>query len=114
MSLRRRARHVVTENERVNKSVAAMKAGNVKKLGELFFESHRSMKEDFLISLPEIDLLVELFKNQPGAFGARMIGAGFGGSVVAIVDKSMGHKIAESVVKDYQSRTPHQATILVS
>jgi galactokinase len=114
MTLRRRARHVVTEAERVNQSIAALKAGNLKKLGEIFYESHLSMKEDFLISLPEIDSLVELFKAEPGTYGARMTGSGFGGSVVAITEKGQGRKIAETVVDAYRTRTPQPAQILVS
>lgn len=113
MSLRKRARHVVTENERVQKSVAALKAGNPRKLGELFYESHRSMKEDFLISLPEIDLLVELFKAEFGTYGARMTSAGFGGSVVAVTEKGLGRKITDAVIAAYQVKTPHQAVVLL-
>ncbi|HEY0248051.1 MAG TPA: galactokinase [Gryllotalpicola sp.] len=79
----RRARHVVTEDQRVLDTVAALRDGDQQKVGDLMFASHRSMRDDFEISTPELDLAVEIALNY-GAIGARMTGGGFGGSAIAL------------------------------
>lgn len=111
--LKKRARHVVTENERVNQAVAALRSENIKELGRIFYESHESMKNDYEISIPEIDLLVQLFKSQPSTFGARLTGRGFGGSVVAMTEKGTGAQVARSVAEEYEARSGWHPTILV-
>jgi galactokinase len=80
----RRLRHVVTENQRVLDAVAALRANDHAALGELVDASHRSMRDDFEISTPELDLAVELAREN-GALGARMTGGGFGGAAIALV-----------------------------
>jgi galactokinase len=82
--LRRRARHVVTEITRVERSVSAIEAGDWPRLGRLFAESHLSMRDDFEISSPELDLVVST-AVEAGAVGARMTGGGFGGSAISLV-----------------------------
>ncbi len=82
--LRRRARHIVTENARVAEAVAAIGERDWTRLGELFDASHRSMRDDFEISCPELDLVVGTAR-EAGALGARMTGGGFGGSAIALV-----------------------------
>jgi galactokinase len=77
------ARHVVTENERVHATAAALGAGDSERAGRLFAESHASLRDDFRVSIPELDILVDELERA-GAYGARLTGAGFGGSVVAI------------------------------
>ena len=111
--LRRRARHVITENERVHQAVAALRAQDLSRLGQLFYQSHTSMKEDYEVSIPAIDLLVDLCRQQPGTFGARLTGGGFGGSIVAITEKGKGQAIADAVTKLYSQKSGHTATILV-
>ncbi|MBC8077695.1 MAG: galactokinase [Chloroflexales bacterium] len=81
----RRARHVVSENARVLASVAALDSGDIERFGALMAESHRSMRDDYEISVPEIDTLVDLARKQPGCYGARLTGGGFGGSTVNLV-----------------------------
>ena len=83
-TLFRRVRHVVTENQRVLDTVAALREHGPGAIGELLDASHRSMRDDFEISTPELDLAVET-ANANGAIGARMTGGGFGGAVVALV-----------------------------
>lgn len=112
-TLKRRARHVVTENERVHQAVKALRNGDVKRLGELFFESHKSMAEDYLVSIPEIDTMVAICKQHPDVFGARLTGGGFGGSIVAIAKPGTGAQVAKAVVETYKAKTGHDATILV-
>ena len=80
----RRLRHVVTENQRVLDAVAALRAGDPAQLGALFDASHVSMRDDFEISTPELDLAVEIAQAN-GALGARMTGGGFGGAAIALV-----------------------------
>jgi galactokinase len=79
----RRVRHVVTENQRVLDAVGALKSGRPANLGELLDASHRSLRDDFEVSTPELDLAVEL-AVEAGALGARMTGGGFGGSAIAL------------------------------
>jgi len=84
--LRRRARHVVTENERVRAFATALAAGDLPLAGRLMRESHASLAEDFEVSLPSIDRLVERIGETPGVFGVRMTGGGFGGCLVALTE----------------------------
>ena len=82
--LRRRVRHVVTENDRVSATVELLRAGRVGGIGELLTASHRSLRDDYEVSCPELDLAVES-ALAAGALGARMTGGGFGGSVIALL-----------------------------
>ena len=111
--INRRARHVVTENARVLEAVAAMKRGDLRKLGALFYASHVSQRDDFEVSVPEVDLLVELAQAEPGVHGARLTGGGFGGSIVALVERDAVRGVAERVAAGYRGRTGQQASILV-
>ena len=86
--LYRRAKHVITENARVRLSVKALKADNFKELGTLLFQSHESLRDDYEVSCPELDLLYETGRRFLGCLGARLVGAGFGGSGIAIVENS--------------------------
>ncbi|MDK8286736.1 MAG: galactokinase [Actinotignum sanguinis] len=80
----RRARHVITENARVTRAIGALSTGDFHSLGKLFNESHVSLRDDFEVSCPELDCVVETAR-QHGALGARMTGGGFGGSAIALV-----------------------------
>jgi galactokinase len=110
--LLKRARHVVSENARVFESVKAIKESDVTKLGKLFKESHASMRDDYDVSIPEIDLLVELCSKDPAVYGARLTGGGFGGSIVAITKKGESKAVAEKVLKAYHEQTKEKATVL--
>jgi galactokinase len=111
--LGRRARHVITENDRVLAAVDAMRAADLTRLGRLFLESHRSMRDDYEVSIPEIDVLVELAQNEAAVFGARLTGGGFGGSVVMLTRAGCGRSVAEAVVRAYGERAGQRAKILV-
>jgi galactokinase len=103
----RRLRHVVSENERVRKLVAVLEspAGvDLRRVGELMLAGHESLRDDFEVSLPELDLLVEL-AYEAGAVGARLTGGGFGGSVVALADEGGADELAAAVVDGYRDRT---------
>ncbi|MGK3992693.1 galactokinase [Sorangium sp. So ce1024] len=111
--LDRRARHVVTENVRVLAAVAALRAGDLVRLGALFDASHRSMRDDFEVSVPAVDDLVESARAQPDVFGARLTGGGFGGAIVALVKRGSAAKVGRAVADAY-ARTPgRRATVLV-
>jgi galactokinase len=110
---RRRARHVITENERVCQAVDAMRSGELMKLGELFYASHASMRDDYVVSIPEIDLIVELARKEPEALGARLTGGGFGGSVVMLARAGTGRTVAERIALAYAKQTGKQPKILV-
>lgn len=111
--LMKRARHVVTENARVHAAVAAISAKDLKTLGKLFLESHKSMRDDYAVSIPEIDTLVDLCAKDADCFGARLTGGGFGGSIVAIAKKGQGPRISSQVVAEYKKATGQTATVLV-
>lgn len=86
-----RSRHVRTENERVRRAVAALRAGDVRALGAIAFESHDSLRHDFEVSVPGVDRIVDLVREggaAHGALGARMTGGGFGGNVVVFVERA--------------------------
>ncbi len=97
---RRRARHVVTENLRVRQAVAALQAGDARRFGELMVASHRSLKENFEVSTPALDRLVEL-ALAGGALGAKLTGAGFGGAVVALVPEESLEAFYPAVRRGY-------------
>jgi galactokinase len=82
--LHRRARHVVTENERVHTLAEALRRDDVAAAGALVVESHTSLRDDFAVSTPALDALVERLVATPGVYGARLTGAGFGGCAVAL------------------------------
>jgi galactokinase len=110
--LMKRARHVVSENQRVFQAVNAIKKRDLSLLGKLFLDSHRSMRDDYEVSIPGIDLLVELMMSEKDCLGARLTGGGFGGSIVAITQKNTGQMIAEKVARDYEKRTKIKASVL--
>ena len=112
-TLRRRVRHVVTENQRVLDAIAAMRAGDTALLGQLFHASHASMRDDYQVSIPEIDLLVDLARRDPRVFGARLTGGGFGGSIVALVQQGTGREVAGHIAREYCARSSQRATVLV-
>lgn len=99
--LRRRARHVVSENARVLEAVACLRTGDLERLGELLDASHASLRDDFEVSVPAVDRLVEIAQRDPDVFGARMTGGGFGGAIVAFARKGRGRTAAERIVDAY-------------
>jgi galactokinase len=103
------ARHVVSENARVGAFTEALRRDDVDALGPLLLASHASLRDDFQVSVPEVDALVEVCV-QHGALGARMTGGGFGGCVVALVPRSEATSIGEAVVQRYGAVTGLTAT----
>jgi len=108
-----RARHVVSENTRVLHAVEAISKGDMVAFGRLMVESHESMRDDFKISVPEIDFLVETALSHKDVYGARLTGGGFGGSMVGLCKKGQGRRIAEDLSQRFKEKMNQTATILV-
>jgi galactokinase len=98
----KRARHVVTENLRVLQAVDALEQGNLEQFGLLMNRSHDSLRDDYEVSCPELDLLVHLALEQPRVLGARMTGAGFGGCTVNLVRQDSAASFVEGVSGGYE------------
>jgi len=110
--VRRRARHVVTENARVLLAEAALNNGDLQTMARLMAESHASMRDDFQITVAPIDQLVDMIKSEIGeAGGVRMTGGGFGGCVVALVPEYLVAAVVARVNQDYPAASGLQADI---
>jgi len=101
----RRARHVITENERTLQAADAMKRGDATALGKLMNESHDSLRDDFEVTNNELNVIVDISRTNPGCLGARMTGAGFGGCAVALVEADRAREFVAAVKYAYQSLT---------
>lgn len=111
--LPRRVRHVVSENARVLAAARALRDGDLVGLGGLFDASHQSMRDDFEVSIPEIDLLVRLARRLAPVLGARLTGGGFGGSVIVLTPDETTARVAAEVASDYAAAVPHQPVIVL-
>jgi galactokinase len=109
----RRARHIITENQRVLDAIKAMQAGDIKTVGKLFNESHMSLRDDFEVTNEALNQIVESALEQEGCYGARMTGAGFGGCAVALVKKEKAQSFAEAVSTAYRQRSGLEASVYV-
>jgi galactokinase len=109
----RRVRHVITENARVTRAAAALRSGDVVTLGECMAASHRSLRDDFEVSTPELDLMVSIASRQPGVHGSRMTGGGFGGSTVNVVDTGKAPRLVEVIKREYSKETGVMPDVLV-
>jgi galactokinase len=105
--VRRRAAHIVGENERVFAAIDHLRAGEAAAFGALMSASHRSSRENFENSTPELDALVEIACAQPGVYGARLTGGGFGGAIVALVDSGRLDAVGRDVESIYHAHTGH-------
>jgi galactokinase len=105
----RRVRHVETENERVRATVAALERGEVRALGPIFAASHASLRDDYEVSTPTLDALVDAALGAE-AFAARMTGGGFGGCVVALADPSRADAVLATAVRGWRVRAADGAT----
>jgi galactokinase len=103
--IRRRCRHVVTENERTLEAAGALRSGNLAEMKRLMAESHRSLREDYEVSCLELDLMVQAASEVPGVAGARMTGGGFGGCTVNLVRREALDQFHKRVTLEYQRAT---------
>lgn len=109
----RRARHVIGEIQRTTEAATACEAGQWEQVGQLMYESHASLRDDYEVSCDELDVLVSLAEQlglEKGVFGSRMTGGGFGGCTVSLVKTEQAEAIAEAISKAYQEKTGIEAT----
>ncbi|RMG98448.1 MAG: galactokinase [Chloroflexi bacterium] len=109
--IRRRARHVITENVRTLNAVTAMRHNDAVTLGRLMDESHASLRDDFEVSSVALDTMVTIVRRQPGCLGARMTGAGFGGCAIALVWQEKANEIAEVVMEKYKAKMDRETAV---
>lgn len=103
-ALFRRARHVVTENARVDATCAALRAGDLAVAGACLRQGQASLRDDFAVSVPELDVLCELGDAQPGVFGSRLTGAGFGGCTLHLVEAAAAGEAARALAEGFERR----------
>ena len=106
--LLQRARHVVSENKRTVETANALERGDWASVGTMMNQSHASMKEDYEVSCPEIDVLVELAQSYKGVYGSRLTGGGFGGCTVTLVRKDCAQGLIDHLNKEYMAKTGKQ------
>jgi galactokinase len=108
-----RVRHVVTENARVLATVAALRGAAIADVGRLFTASHASQRDDYAVSCPEIDTLVELACADTRVFGARLTGGGFGGAIVMLTHTGARAEVVARIATAYAARTGLRARLIV-
>jgi galactokinase len=101
-AVRRRARHVVTENARTVEGAEYLAAGDLRSFGRLMNESHQSLRDDYEVSSPQLDLLVQTAQLVPGVFGSRLTGAGFGGCTVSLVAPDAVEAMIAAIFASYR------------
>jgi len=109
----KRIRHVVTENERVKMAASALQAADMAKLGDLMADSHRSLRDDYEVSTPELDLMLELARDQKDVYGARMTGGGFGGCTINLVHSARAGEVQQRLEQNYEAKTGLSPTIII-
>ncbi|MFL5962659.1 MAG: galactokinase [Gaiellaceae bacterium] len=108
-----RVRHVQTENQRVRDFASALERNDLAAAGSLLFESHASLRDDYEVSVAELDLLVELAR-EAGAYGARLLGGGFGGAILALTEVERAEELAAAVSTAYHEETGREGASLVA
>lgn len=111
--IRKRCRHVIHENERVVQSVAALKKHDLSEFGKLMYQSHMSLKNDYEVSCPELDAIVDICAEVDGVYGARMTGAGFGGAAICLVESSQTEEVVSRLQLEYPKSTNRKPSIQV-
>jgi galactokinase len=111
--LRRRCKHVVHENDRTLRAAQALREGDLHSFGRLMNESHTSLRDLYEVSCEELDLMAALAQSQPGCWGARMTGAGFGGCAVALVDMPAVDAFTHNVAAVYERQTQRTPVLYV-
>jgi galactokinase len=112
--VRKRCRHVITENARTLAAAEALERNDLRETGRLMFESHRSLRDDYEVSCPELDLSVEVARAVPGVYGARMTGGGFGGCTVNLVDEKAVRPLTDALAAGLEERFGRTPDIFTS
>jgi len=103
--IRRRSRHVISENHRVLQSVTALRKNDLSEFGKLMYQSHLSLKNDYEVSCPELDCVVDICAEEEGVYGARMTGAGFGGCAICLVNREFAGAVVRRLLIEYRQKT---------
>ena len=111
-TLLRRARHVVSENERTLRAAEVVRAGDAVAMGDLLNASHASLRDDYAVSGRELDAAIQIAQETPGIFGARMMGAGFGGSIIALARRGAQPALHARLSEEYPRRTGRTGRVL--
>jgi galactokinase len=101
--VKKRALHVVSENQRVKDAVIALQTGDMEVFGKLMYASHQSLNDNYEVTGPELNTIVDFCKTFPGCIGARMTGAGFGGCAIALIKESTVIGFQQQLAAHYQS-----------
>ena len=109
----RRARHVISENDRTLQAAEAMRRGDAIELGQLMQLSHMSMRDDFEVSSRELNIMAECAEHQDGCYGARITGAGFGGCAVALVRQDVAEAFSAGIAAEYEDATGLKPNIYI-
>lgn len=112
--LLKRARHVISENNRVSETVEVLKQGDLERFGELLTASHMSLRDDYDITGAELDALVDAAISQEGVLGARMTGAGMGGCAIALVSKDKVDEVIENIQGIYTDEIGYEASFYIA
>jgi galactokinase len=112
--VRRRARHVVTEDARTLRAADALKNNDLIEFGRLMWQSHASLRDDYEVSSPELDAMVDIASRIDGVLGARMTGGGFGGATVNLVKRADLENFKSTITSEYQNATQIEPTIVIS
>ena len=110
----KRCKYVVEENQRVIDTCEAGTNGDMAKVGQLMYQSHEGLSKSYEVSCPELDELVEIAKNTPGVEGARMMGGGFGGCTINLVQKEYVESFSDAVIKNYYEKHGKKPNIIVT
>jgi galactokinase len=106
-----RAEHVVKEIHRVEQAIIALRRGDARMFGGFMFASHKSLRDLYEVSIPELDCLVEIARSLPGIYGARLTGAGFGGCTVNLVEAKDAEEFMRGLQKGYHRKTGREAKV---
>jgi galactokinase len=107
----KRAEHVVKEIHRVDQAIIALQRGDAQMFGGFMYASHKSLRDLYEVSIPELDSLVEIARGLPGIYGARLTGAGFGGCTVNLIQENEAEAFMQGLVEGYQKRTRREASV---
>jgi galactokinase len=112
--IRRRCRHVVRENERTLRAARALGRGDLSEVGALFTESHASLRDDYEVSCDELDAAVEAATSEPGVYGARMTGGGFGGCTITLLEENAIDRVSKAIAARFQNQFRVRPELFVS
>jgi len=106
-----RAQYIFRENQRVLNTTEALKKGDIQQVGKYLYQSHHGMRYEYEITVPEIDLLVDLTKKMPEVIGSRMMGGGFGGCTINFIEKSAKERAIQEIISCYKQETNQEASV---